>query len=206
LQPSEAELARRTFLIATGLTSAGLVLTTVGQTFAPLQGLVLFAPRRPDIGSQGLPVNKSARDAGVIEDAIADGYRLRVDVGNERRMELSTEELERLPMHEATLPIACVEGWSKTATWRGVRMRDLLARTGVDRLGDDRAVEAISLEDGLYGSSRLTAAQASDRDTLLALFVNGERLNLDHGYPVRLIAPNRPGVMQTKWVHRVVVR
>jgi DMSO/TMAO reductase YedYZ molybdopterin-dependent catalytic subunit len=25
-------------------------------------------------------------------------------------------------------------------------------------------------------------------------------LHLDHGFPVRLIAPNRPGVMQTKWV------
>ena len=39
-----------------------------------------------------------------------------------------------------------------------------------------------------------------------ALYVNEERLNLDHGYPVRLIGPNRPGVLQTKWVERVVVR
>jgi DMSO/TMAO reductase YedYZ molybdopterin-dependent catalytic subunit len=41
--------------------------------------------------------------------------------------------------------------------------------------------------------------------TLLALRVGGEQLHLDHGFPVRLIAPNRPGVLQTKWVSKVVV-
>jgi DMSO/TMAO reductase YedYZ molybdopterin-dependent catalytic subunit len=41
----------------------------------------------------------------------------------------------------------------------------------------------------------------ADRDDcLLALMVNGEPLADDHGAPLRLIAPNRPGVMQTKWV------
>ncbi len=29
--------------------------------------------------------------------------------------------------------------------------------------------------------------------------------SIDHGYPVRLIAPNRPGVLQTKWVSRLDV-
>jgi DMSO/TMAO reductase YedYZ molybdopterin-dependent catalytic subunit len=27
----------------------------------------------------------------------------------------------------------------------------------------------------------------------------------DHGYPLRLIAPARPGVLQTKWVNKLVV-
>jgi len=48
--------------------------------------------------------------------------------------------------------------------------------------------------------------QAHDPDTLLALHVNGEELALDHGYPLRLIGPNRPGVMQTKWVTKLIVR
>jgi hypothetical protein len=198
-------LSRRTFLVATGIASAGLVLTTVGQTFSPLKRLVLFAPRRPDIGSQGLPVNKAAIEAGVVAAATAPDYRLTVDVDGTPQFTLSLQDLESLPRHEATLPIACVEGWSATASWQGVRVRDVLDRARAGDLGD-RTVEVISLEDGLYASSTLTAAQANDRDTLLALFVNGERLNLDHGYPVRLIAPNRPGVLQTKWVHRMVVR
>ena len=39
----------------------------------------------------------------------------------------------------------------------------------------------------------------------LALRVNGETLHIDHGYPCRLIAPNRPGVMQTKWASHLEV-
>ena len=41
---------------------------------------------------------------------------------------LSLDDLRALPQHEATLPIACVEGWSATKTWRGVRLADLLDR------------------------------------------------------------------------------
>jgi DMSO/TMAO reductase YedYZ molybdopterin-dependent catalytic subunit len=46
---------------------------------------------------------------------------------------------------------------------------------------------------------------ARDPLTLLALRLNGEELSPDHGYPARLIAPNRPGVLQTKWVGRLEV-
>ena len=53
--------------------------------------------------------------------------------------------------------------------------------------------------------STLPAAHARDPLTLLALRLNGEVLDPDHGYPCRIIAPNRPGVLQTKWVTRLEV-
>ena len=43
--------------------------------------------------------------------------------------------------------------------------------------------------EGLYRSSELNRHHAHDRDTLLALELDGEPLHLDHGYPVRLIGP-----------------
>ena len=72
-------------------------------------------------------------------------------------------------------------------------------------VGPDASVSVHSIETGLYAQSDINAAQAADPDTLLALEANGEVLSLDHGYPVRLIGPNRPGVMQTKWVNELVV-
>ena len=45
----------------------------------------------------------------------------------------------------------------------------------------------------------------ADHRTLLALDLEGEPLALDHGYPCRVIAPNRPGVLQTKWVESLEV-
>jgi DMSO/TMAO reductase YedYZ molybdopterin-dependent catalytic subunit len=58
---------------------------------------------------------------------------------------------------------------------------------------------------GFYATSELPPQFAEDPLTLLALRLNGDDLDLDHGFPARLIAPNRPGVFQTKWVHRLEV-
>jgi DMSO/TMAO reductase YedYZ molybdopterin-dependent catalytic subunit len=49
----------------------------------------------------------------------------------------------------------------------------------------------------------LTGSQL--RSALLATHLNGDRLSLDHGYPLRLIAPDRSGVLQTKWLNRVEI-
>jgi DMSO/TMAO reductase YedYZ molybdopterin-dependent catalytic subunit len=83
-------------------------------------------------------------------------------------------------------------------------VRDLLERAGA-RLDAEAVVESAQAR-GLYRRSELNGGQSSDRDTLLALELNGEPLDLDHGWPVRLIGPNRPGVLQTKWVTRLTVR
>jgi DMSO/TMAO reductase YedYZ molybdopterin-dependent catalytic subunit len=109
-----------------------------------------------------------------------------------------------MPQHEATLPISCVEGWSANAHWKGVRVRDVLAATGA-RSGSSVLIGSIQ-KGGLYRKSTLTAGQAGDIDALFALEVNGEALDIEHGYPLRLIAPNRPGVLQTKWLNEVEVR
>lgn len=199
-----AGLSRRGFVGAAAAASGALVVATVGQTVGPLRRLSVLAPRRPDVGSQGLPVNRAAAEAGVVEAASDPAYALSVEGrGAARPFVLTLGELRAMPQHEATLPIACVEGWSASARWRGVRVRDLLERAGAPP-GAEVRVE--SLEQGSrYRTSPLDAGQAADPDALLALALNGEDLNLDHGFPVRLIAPNRPGVQQTKWVSKVVV-
>jgi DMSO/TMAO reductase YedYZ molybdopterin-dependent catalytic subunit len=56
---------------------------------------------------------------------------------------------------------------------------------------------------GLYRVSTVAPPHARSPRTLLATGLNGSPLDPDHGYPVRLIAPNRPGVLQTKWVTKV---
>jgi DMSO/TMAO reductase YedYZ molybdopterin-dependent catalytic subunit len=104
--------------------------------------------------------------------------------------------------HRAQLPIACVEGWSQEAHWRGVRLRDLLEEVGAPA---DAAVRVQSLQRGGYSSALLNPAHARDPDTLLALELDGAPLHPDHGFPVRLIAPNNPGVMQTRWLESVTV-
>jgi DMSO/TMAO reductase YedYZ molybdopterin-dependent catalytic subunit len=202
-EPAGTGLSRRGLFTATAGAVAAVTLTTVGQTFRPLKDLAVLAPRRPDIGPQGIPVNKAAAGARVT-DLIADpSYTLTIDGRVNRELTLGLDELRALPRHEANLAITCVEGWSAGARWRGLRVRDLLALAGAPH---DAEVIVHSIQPrGAYRSSELNVPHAQHPDTLLAIELNGQVLHPDHGYPLRLIAPNRPGVQQTKWVNRLEV-
>ena len=70
----------------------------------------------------------------------------------------------------------------------------------------DADVLVTSLQErGAFRKTTLQGNFADDDRTLLALGLDGETLSVDHGYPARIIAPNRPGVLQTKWVSRIEV-
>jgi DMSO/TMAO reductase YedYZ molybdopterin-dependent catalytic subunit len=195
---------RRRFLTSIFATSGLLVLFSVGQTVRPLSRLALLAPRRPNVGPQGFPVNRTAAEAGVENAATNTAYRLVVDGKVRRPLTLSLHQLFDLPQHEAVLPISCVDGWSASKRWTGVSVRQLLQLAGA-RADAEVTVHSLQQQNA-YRSSDLDVSEVRDPDTLLALRVDGEPLHIDHGYPVRLIGPNRPGVLQTKWVQRVVVR
>jgi hypothetical protein len=200
-EPPGDGLSRRGLGIAV-VTAVGVITaTTVGQWIPGLAGLDLLAPRRPDVGPQRLPVNRTAAQAQVSVTARDPGYRL--EVVGPRPVTLTLEELRTFGSHTVRLPITCVEGWSADATWHGPRLRDLLDAAAIPS-GATVRVESLERRGG-YRSSEVRPPHARDPLTLLATGLNGADLSLDHGYPARLIAPDRPGVLQTKWVHRVVM-
>ncbi|MGA1838755.1 molybdopterin-dependent oxidoreductase [Herbiconiux sp. 11R-BC] len=199
---AEPAVSRRGFLTAIGLSTASVVLLTAGQTFAALSPFNLFAPRASGTGPQGLPVNRTAAAAQVTESAVAPDWTLSVANGD-RMLALTRAQLHALPQTQVELPIACVEGWSQTATWTGVRVKDLAASVGAS---PDAALTITSLEkEGGYRVTQMGAEYVGDDTTLVALELNGETLDLDHGYPARIIAPGRPGVLQTKWLSSLEV-
>jgi Oxidoreductase molybdopterin binding domain len=198
--PGPAEgLSRRGVLIAGGAGVALVAASTVGQVIPALQPVALLAPRQPRAGPLGVPVNRTALAAGVIRQAQSPQYRL--SVHGPRLIVLTLPELAAEPAVQVRLPIACVEGWSIQARWRGPRLLDLVRRAGGSA---SSRVVVHSLERGsAYSSSQISGSQL--RQAVLATHLNGSRLDLDHGYPLRLIAPDRAGVLQTKWLTRVEV-
>lgn len=189
---------RRSVLRAAGIASGLAVLLTAGQTVPWLRRISILAVRSGD-GPQGLPVNRTAAQAGVTRPV---DWRLEVRRGDLRRT-FTRAELEAMPQATHRLPIACVEGWSRSAEWTGVPVRVLLATVGAP---PQSSVTVTSLQTRrAFATADLPPAFAADPRTLLALRLNGEDLDLDHGWPCRLIAPNRPGVRQTKWVTRLEV-
>ena len=177
------------------------VVATAASGVPGLRRVSVLAVRSGE-GPGGVPINRSAAAAGVTADVVGPSYRLQVAHGD-RLVELSRDDLAAMPQATEVLPIACVEGWSASGTWTGVRLRDLLALVGAPA---DSTVRLTSLQTRYaFGTSTLPGQFAADPRTLLALGLAGEDLALDHGFPCRLIAPNRPGVLQTKWVRRIEV-
>lgn len=125
--PAEDGPDRRALLTGVAAAVGAVTLATAGQSFTPLKRFDLLAPRHPDHGQQGLPVNRTAVAAAV---AVVNVQQWRLMVAGPRPYVLTLDELRALRQYDATLPIACVEGWSKSAHWSGVRIRDLLDRAG----------------------------------------------------------------------------
>lgn len=190
----EPTISRRGVIAFAGAGALTLLLGNAGQSLGgPLRKAALFAPRR----DSGFPVNKTAKAAGITPDMTGSGYQLVLRLGD-RETAFSREDLLALPQHTARLPIACVEGWTTTQEWTGVRLSELAKRAGAP---DAQQVLVQSLQEaGVLRRASLSRAQIAADDALLALKVNGADLSLDHGYPARVIVPALPGVHNTKWV------
>jgi DMSO/TMAO reductase YedYZ molybdopterin-dependent catalytic subunit len=190
LAPAEPTITRRGLFAFAGGASLLLVAANAGQTIGgPLRSLAFLAPRREDF-----PVNKTAARARITPEMVGPAYRLRLADG----VALSHEELLALPQHTARLPIACVEGWTTTQEWTGVRLSELAALAGVP---EPSSAFVRSLQPaGVLSKASLSGDALRDPDAMLALRVNGADLSLDHGYPARIIVPALPGVHNTKWV------
>lgn len=88
------------------------------------------------------------------------------------------------------------------AEWTGVRMRELLERTGVAR--DAKDVMFVGLDHPEISRS-IPIEKARQDDTLLVLKMNGEPLPPDHGFPARVLVSGWAGIASVKWLGRVIV-
>ncbi|MSU23644.1 MAG: sulfite oxidase [Opitutus sp.] len=135
-------------------------------------------------------------------------------------------ELAALPQHSVFATVECAgngrsflrekaggvqwgAGALGHAEWTGVRLRDLLEPAGLKAGALEIIFEGADRgpEDGemMNFSRSLPLAKALDPDTLIALRMNGEWLEPNHGAPLRLFVPGWYGVASVKWLRRMRV-
>ena len=208
--PGIIEQGAPTFWSATGLTQAPYLsrwlLLTAGQTiggFTRRAAILLPRGRSYGNGPNDFQINRTSFAAGIDPTVTGSQWRLQLLGGPEPLM-LDRAALEAMPQHTVELPIACVEGWSTTQTWTGIRLADLASVAGRPKPG---SAIVWSLERfGAFNHATLQTNQILNPDSLLALRVNGADLSLEHGYPARIIVPALPGVHNTKWVSSIEFR
>jgi DMSO/TMAO reductase YedYZ molybdopterin-dependent catalytic subunit len=113
----------------------------------------------------------------------------------------------RFSLHEQITRFVCVEGWSAIAWWAGLRFDDLLrAHPPMSQAKWVRVESSVNLDasgnpDPYYIS--LDLATARHPQTLLATHFNGQPLTVEHGAPLRLLAPVKLGLKNVKAITRL---
>lgn len=87
------------------------------------------------------------------------------------------------------------------AEWTGIPLSTLLNEAGLRPSA--KWVVAEGADGGSH--SRSLPLSALQKDGMLALYQNGERLRPSQGYPMRLLMPGWEGNVNVKWLHRLEV-
>jgi DMSO/TMAO reductase YedYZ molybdopterin-dependent catalytic subunit len=197
--PSPPTISRRGALALVGGSSLAILVLTIGQTLGgPFRRIALLAPRGRSYGSgpTDFQINRTARTAGIRPADTTSAWRL--GLAGTTKTEVARSTLLAMDQLNASMPIACVEGWSTVQHWSGVRLTDLARLVGVEH---PTGAFVDSLEkNGAFARVTLAGNQVRAGHAMLALRVNGVDLSLDHGFPARIILPAAPGVHCTKWV------
>ena len=148
------------------------------------------------------------------------GRKVAVEGAVERPLSLTVDDLKHFPEVTVTAVLQCAgngrslmaprvpgvqwgHGAMGQATWTGVRLADVLAKTGIT--SDAAHVHLIGADIAPKPSvpafiRSIPLSRALDPTTLIAYRMNGEPLTLAHGAPMRLVVPGWAGDHWTKWL------
>ena len=100
----------------------------------------------------------------------------------------SLADIEALPAEDLTAILDCTSAWYSEQVWTGVRLDQLIAT-------DKRSIDVSSAS----GYGRRFPTRDLHR-LWLVTHVGGEPLSAGHGFPARIVAPDRRGFWWVKWV------
>jgi len=148
----------------------------------------LQAPVFPVTWNGDMPTNVNISD-----------YRLKVDGDVSKPLELTLDDLYSMSNVQKTLKIQCVEGWAADVLWEGIPLSYLLGQAGASL----KSIVHVNVQGVTGYGTVLSSDEIADPNTIIALKAGGAPLTVDHGYPARLVLPQRPGLDWVKYVNRI---
>ena len=168
----------------------------------------LFGDRRPDAAAAGrVPPGQYLTEKfpvlhnGSVPKVDLATWDLRVYGEVDNPFRLTWAEFKALPRKQVTTDIHCVTRWSKLDThWEGVPIQAILEMAQVR----PSATHVVGHAEQGY-TANLPLSVLDDDDVLLADRYEGEPLEAEHGWPLRLIVPKRYFWKGPKWIRGLEV-
>jgi DMSO/TMAO reductase YedYZ molybdopterin-dependent catalytic subunit len=158
--------------------------------------------------------------------ALDPSRKLVIDGLVEKPLVFSVEDLRRMPEASVTAVLQCAgngrahhaprvpgiqwtHGAMGQAVWKGVRLRDLLAKAAIKPEAAHLQLTGADLPPKPQVPAfvrSIPLARALSPDTIVAYQMNGEPLSLAHGAPLRLVVPGWGGDHWVKWLTHLRVQ
>ena len=117
----------------------------------------------------------------------------------ERELTLDWQQFTELPTVEVTQDIHCVTRWSRfDTTFRGVpwsAVKELVGQKPSARFAIAHAEQGFT--------ANVPAASLEEEGAMLAYEAGGEPLELEHGWPLRLVVPGKYFWKSAKWLRGI---
>jgi DMSO/TMAO reductase YedYZ molybdopterin-dependent catalytic subunit len=159
-----------------------------------------------------------------VPEVNGNDWRLKIGGLVAKPLTLSLEEIKKRPSQTITVTMECAgngralfaprrisQPWLLeavgTAEWTGTSLWEILEEAGIHRdtaeivfTGLDRGVEGEQVQ---FYQRSLSVEDARREEVLLVYEMNGEALQPQHGYPLRLLVPDWYGMASVKWLDKI---
>ncbi len=139
----------------------------------------------------------------IVPQVDPSNWRLRIHGMVSREVVITFDELLRRPLIEDYVTLCCVSNpvggpYIGNAKWLGASYGSLIRAAGPLRGADQLLCTSV---DGFTAGTPLAVVLDGQRDSLIAVAMNGAALPTEHGFPARLVVPGLYGyVSACKWV------
>jgi len=125
-------------------------------------------------------------------------YKLKLDGLVKSEKEYSLTDLEFFDTYKKVVTLNCVEGWSVTVLWEGIKLEDLFEDTGI---AENANTVIFYAYDGYTTSLPLDFI--IDHQIIIADKLNDNTLREENGFPFQLVAEDKWGYKWIKWITRI---
>jgi DMSO/TMAO reductase YedYZ molybdopterin-dependent catalytic subunit len=126
-------------------------------------------------------------------------YRLAIDGEVENPQQFNWNQIQQLPKTESTSDFHCVEGWSVlNLKWEGIQFRTI-----VNLVKPKPQAKHVTFECADGYTTSLSLDELAGNDVLLAYRLNGQPLEPGHGFPLRLIVPEKYAYKSVLWLTHI---